>query len=87
MPAERARLRYVLRRCWYEGVSKRQLTRAVGGGAGLSAERGYLLTVLPAAFLRHLCAPLRREPGGVARALVLTLGTLATALGYAAGRR
>lgn len=83
--ADRHRLRYLLRRCWHEGLSKGSMTGRVGTEDGLSAERGYLWAV-PAAAVRHLGALLRGDVWAPARAATLLLGTFVTGLGYLRGR-
>ncbi len=83
--AERHRLGYLLRRCWHEGLSKGSMTSRVGAGDGLSAERGYLLSV-PGACVRHIGAVRHRDLWGPGRAATLMAGTIATGVGYLRGR-
>src|SRR5207302_5312988 len=70
---------YLRRRGWGEGISKAQVSRAVGAEAALSTERDYLRKVIPAALLREVS---QGRPAGV-----LALGAVvsATAAGYLRG--
>jgi GT2 family glycosyltransferase len=83
---QRLRLSYFVRRCYYEGRSKRQVSRLVGGRDGLSAERDYVTRVLPAAVLGGLLSSLRtgRVAGALGAGAVL-IGLAATAFGYLVG--
>lgn len=78
VPVARARMRYFLRRCWAEGLSKASMTTTIGTAAGLSEERRHLalLARRAAADVRHL---------RVARAAATVAGTATTAAGYATG--
>jgi glycosyltransferase involved in cell wall biosynthesis len=83
---ERAQVRYFLRRCYAEGISKAAISRFVGSQAGLSSERSYVAKVLPRGVLRGLGETLRGHGwGGAARAISIVAGLGATALGYAVG--
>jgi hypothetical protein len=83
---ERAQIRYFLRRCYAEGISKAAISRFVGSQAGLSSERSYVAKVLPRGVLRGLGETLRgRGWAGAARALAILAGLGATAIGYAVG--
>jgi beta-glucanase (GH16 family)/GT2 family glycosyltransferase len=74
--AARTGWRYLLRRCWAEGLSKAAISRTVGRHDALSAERAYLTRVLPAAVARQLRA------GALAGALAIAAAVLVTASGY-----
>jgi GT2 family glycosyltransferase len=87
VPADRQRLRYFTSRCYHEGRSKAVLSRLVGTQQGLASERSYATRTLPAGVLRHTAAALRGDVAGLARAAVIVLGLLTTALGYASARR
>ena len=50
----RLRVRYFLQRCYWEGVSKAVVAKAVGAGDALESERAYTTRVLPRAFGRGL---------------------------------
>jgi glucosyl-dolichyl phosphate glucuronosyltransferase len=83
--AERMRPRYLVRRCWYEGRSKRLVSELVGSGDGLASERGHLLRVLPGAVLGGLASTARSgRPAGVLSALAVVVGAGATVAGYLA---
>jgi hypothetical protein len=71
--------RYLLRRCWAEGLSKAAISRMVGRDDALSAERAYLTRVLPAAVARQIRA------GAPAGALAIAAAVLFTASGYLRG--
>jgi len=79
---ERATLGYFLRRSYEEGVGKAGLTRYIGAGEGLSAERRQLARVLPRGFARALRQLLGGDPGGGLRALALLVGVLSTGTGF-----
>jgi glucosyl-dolichyl phosphate glucuronosyltransferase len=85
VPAVRARFSYFLSRCYAEGLSKAMVTRSVGVGDGLSAERSYSSRTLPAGVARGLGAALRGDLGGLGRGGAIAAGLAATAAGYLAG--
>ena len=59
--AMRARFQYLLSRCFAEGLSKAQVTHAVGPAMGLAAERTYTLRTLPRGFARGLADAFLRQ--------------------------
>jgi hypothetical protein len=76
VPADRATLRYFVRRCFGEGVSKRIVARIAGPQQALSSERTYVSRTLP----RAVATALReRRPG---RAGAVVLGLSCTVAGY-----
>jgi glycosyltransferase involved in cell wall biosynthesis len=79
--------RYLVRRCWAEGLSKAAISRTVGREDALSAERAYLTRVLPAAVARQLAAAARGRLGALAGALAVVAAVLFTATGYLWGLR
>ncbi|MHB1553077.1 MAG: glycosyltransferase family 2 protein [Acidimicrobiales bacterium] len=81
----RARLRYFVRRCYGEGLSKAAVTRSVGTTSGLATERAYVAHVLPAAVSLGLKRAARGELAGLARASAIVLGLAATSVGYLRG--
>ncbi|QNG21186.1 glycosyltransferase family 2 protein [Rhodococcus triatomae] len=89
VPAGRGTLRYFLSRCRHEGRSKAVLASMVGPGAGLSAERSYVLRTLSTGILRYLRQFATTRPDGriapVTRIVAMMLGLLVTAAGTAAG--
>ncbi|MCW2681620.1 MAG: glycosyl transferase family 2 [Frankiales bacterium] len=86
VPRDRATLRYFARRCWAEGVSKARVARLAGPAAATSAERSYVLRVLPRAFVQALLCLLTAQPARAAAAPTILLGLTLTLLGYGAGR-
>ena len=83
---DRLRLRYFLRRCFGEGLSKARVARLVGADAGLSTERRYVTSVLPRGVLRELGRGLRGQWPGFLAAVLIVGGFLVTGTAYAAGR-
>lgn len=84
VPAERSRLRYFLRRCHAEGLSKALVVRSVGGD-GLGSERAYVLSVLPSGVVRGLRRALRGDRGGLGRAAMIVAGLAVTTTGFLRG--
>jgi glucosyl-dolichyl phosphate glucuronosyltransferase len=82
---QRAYLGYFIRRCWAEGISKAEVSRRVGRSRALSAERHYVLRVLPKGIWNGLHNSVGGDLWGVARSLAIVLGLAATAAGYGAG--
>jgi glycosyltransferase involved in cell wall biosynthesis len=79
VPAARATVRYLPRRCYFEGISK-ALVRRLGDRRSLDTERTYLRNALPA----RVKASIRRALGGhVAEGLGL-VGALVGSVGAAA---
>jgi len=83
---ERLTLRYVLRRCYAEGLSKARLMTMMPSRAALSAERAYVLRVLPMGVCRGLLDPMRGRLHGLGRATTICAAFSATLAGYAMGR-
>jgi glycosyltransferase involved in cell wall biosynthesis len=81
---ERARLRYFLRRCYSEGLSKAAVARRTGADAALSSERRYAAVTLPRAVAAEFANAIRGDPMGLARAVMITVGLLVTTFGYVA---
>ena len=88
VPAERQRVRYLVRRCYHEGRSKSAVARlsgAAGPGAGadsLRTEADYARKVLPRALVRHAGRGLRGSAADLAAAGVLVAGLAAAVLGF-----
>jgi hypothetical protein len=80
VPRQRARWRYFGARCYAEGLSKAAVSRLVGAGDGLAAERHYVRRVLP----RAVVTGLARTGAGPAAAVLL--GLALTISGYLRGR-
>ncbi|HOG46236.1 MAG TPA: glycosyltransferase [Anaerolineae bacterium] len=86
VPAARARWAYFRARTYGEGLSKAQVTAAVGANDGLSVEWQYVLRTLPRGVARGLAGALRGEgPAGVARAAAIVAGLALTVAGYTVG--
>lgn len=75
---ERTTWSYLLRRSFYEGISKAALSRSLGAGDALASERSYTARVLPAGIARQL---LTLKPQGAA-AIVLSLAAASTGYLY-----
>ncbi|HEV2787153.1 MAG TPA: glycosyltransferase, partial [Solirubrobacteraceae bacterium] len=82
---ERCRRRYVLQRCFYEGISK-ALVRLLADSAALDTERGYLTRALPAATVCALRAVPREGASAAVRAVLVPAAVAAAACGYVLGR-
>ena len=80
--AERASLRYFLRRCHEEGVGKANLSRYIGSTDGLRSERRHLSVVLPRSVARGLRDLVRGDPKGGLRTAAIVLGVLWSATGF-----
>jgi glycosyltransferase involved in cell wall biosynthesis len=81
----RASLRYFVRRCWAEGLSKAEVSRRVGRANALSSERDYVSRVLPRGIWNGVHDSVTGNIWGVARAAVIVLGFVAAAIGYCIG--
>lgn len=86
VPAERGTWSYFFARCRAEGLSKARVARRVGSGAALVEETAYTWRVLPAGALRALADGVRGDVGGFGRAIAITSGLLATAVGFLGAR-
>ncbi len=83
----RAAWRYFLSRCYAEGQSKALVARVAGSGDALATERSYVVAVLPRGVARGLAdAVVRRDIGGLGRAVAITAGLGTTTLGFVLGR-
>jgi len=86
VPGQRSRPRYFGHRCFSEGRSKAQVTRAVGSSDGLASERAYVRSTLPRGIGRELAACMTsRSVGGLGQAAAIASGLLLTAAGYGTG--
>ncbi|MGH3566766.1 MAG: glycosyltransferase family 2 protein [Pseudonocardia sp.] len=85
VPVARSRFRYFRARCYAEGLSKAQVTRSVGVGDGLAAERSYAVTTLRRGVVRGVAQALRGDLSGLSRSAAITAGLLSATAGYAAG--
>lgn len=85
VPAARQSFTYFRTRCYSEGLSKAQVTRLVGVGAGLSSERTYTRITLPAGVLRGISEGFRGRGAGLLRAAAIVIGLGYTTFGYLVG--
>ena len=78
---DRTTLRYFLRRCYHEGLSKAVVTELASANAlqTLSTESTYIREVLPRGVLRGVTS---MTSDGVSRAVVIVLGLVVTTAGY-----
>lgn len=82
---DRTTWKYFLRRCFWEGFSKRQLSTMVGQSDALSTERRFTVAVLPKAFARELVTAARtpgRRLAHLGQSAAMVVGFAATAYGY-----
>jgi hypothetical protein len=86
VPAKRTRFSYFISRCHAEGISKARVTRTVGSGDGLAAERAYTTRTLPLGVIRGLADFCRGHPAGLGRAAAIVSGLSVTAYGYFVAR-
>ncbi|WP_234791999.1 glycosyltransferase family 2 protein [Mycolicibacterium brisbanense] len=77
--SDRATVRYFVRRCYHEGLSKAVVMALVGDDDQLSSERAYVTRVLPRALFREVGSMSR---DGLARAAMICVGLGVTAAGY-----
>lgn len=82
VPRERQTVRYLLRRCYHEGRSKRWVAEHVGAEDALAAERSYLLRQVLGGMPRHAAALLRGDLHGPVRAALLPVGFGLAGVGY-----
>ena len=73
---------YLIRRSFFEGISKAVLSRHLGSGDALASETSYTLRVLPRGIVRELGSIGR---GGAARAAAIVLSLGAAGAGYLRG--
>jgi glycosyltransferase involved in cell wall biosynthesis len=86
VPADRATLRYFLRRCLHEGRGKAALAALNGISASMSAERRYTRHLLPAGIARGLRDAARGDVCGLLRSAAIGVGFLCAAAGFLVGR-
>jgi glucosyl-dolichyl phosphate glucuronosyltransferase len=87
VPAERATWRYLLRRCWAEGLSKAQVTALTGRSSALADERQYAMRTLPRAVAHAVGESAHgMRAGPLSRAAVVVAGLTMTTAGFVAGR-
>ena len=87
VPAHRATVRYLLVRCWSEGLSKAAVARIAGPGQALAAERSYVARTLVGGVVRELAQVRGRgDVHRLARAAAMCAGLGAATGGYLRGR-
>jgi GT2 family glycosyltransferase len=86
VPQARARVSYLVRRCFYEGISK-SVVRRLGDSETLDTERAYVRRALLGRLVACLRGLLRGPSRGAAlgQAVATVAGVSAAALGYAYG--
>jgi glycosyltransferase involved in cell wall biosynthesis len=83
VPANRARIRRFISRCYFEGGSKAVVTRLVGQSDALASEYRYTRQILPRGVARGVWRFLRRgDTDGLLRAAVIVIGLASTTAGY-----
>lgn len=87
VPAARERFSYYCSRCYAEGLSKAMVTRSVGTGDGLAAERRYASKTLPRGVARGVGEALSGDASGLGRAGAIIVGLATVTSGYAVGSR
>ncbi|MFD4439521.1 glycosyltransferase [Nocardia sp. NPDC058519] len=87
VPGTRATWSYFRSRCYSEGLSKARVSVLAGSDQALASEWSYLRSTVPLGVLRNLGAGLRGRLWGFVTAVVMLVGVMATAIGYAAGAR
>jgi GT2 family glycosyltransferase len=83
---DRLTLRYFLRRCWHEGLSKATVVRLTSAAAGLERERRQVAVVIPVSLLGDLRELVTGDAAGLARMITAIGGLATTAAGYITGR-
>jgi GT2 family glycosyltransferase len=84
--ADRVRFRYLLRRCWHEGLSKASVVQMSGASAGLERERRQAAVVIPLSFLRGFGELLRGRGSALPRMATTASGLTMTIAGYLTGQ-
>ncbi len=84
--AERATVRYLMRRCFAEGISKAAVAERIGRGDASSSELQYVRSILPSGIAGGVARWVQGDVDGLKAAGLIVLGTSCTVFGYAAGR-
>lgn len=84
--ADRVRFRYLIRRCWHEGLSKASVVQLAGTSAGLERERRQAAVVIPKSFLRESGELVRGDVSALPRMATTATGLAATIAGYVSGQ-
>jgi hypothetical protein len=87
VPAGRTTLKYFLRRCYAEGLSKAVVSALAGRADGLASERTYVTVTLPRAVRNALLQAVRgpRRGDGLRRAAAVVAGVLTAGVGFVRG--
>ena len=85
VPAQRATVRYFLRRCFDEGQGKAGIAVMDGAAKGTSTERSYTVRVLPIAVGRGLREAVAGDWSGALRSVAIVGGFFLAAVGFAVG--
>ena len=81
--ADRGRVRYFVKRCYFEGGSKAVVAKLVGAGDGLASERSYVRSTLPRGIVRRIHRfARRRDLDELAQAGMIFVGLMSTVAGY-----
>lgn len=84
--ADRVRFRYLIRRCWHEGLSKASVVQLSGASVGLQRERRQAAVVIPRSFLRESGELLRGHVSALPRMATAMSGLAFTIGGYLTGQ-
>lgn len=82
----RSTWRYLVKRCYAEGLSKARLSSLVGSDQSLAPERSYVFRTLVRGVLRNIGNAIRGDLFGLARSVTIVSGFLAAACGFFVGR-
>jgi Glycosyl transferase family 2 len=85
VPAQRATVRYFLRRCFDEGQGKAGIAIMDGAAKGTSTERAYTVRVLPTAVGRGLREAVAGDGSGALRSAAIVGGFGMAAMGFVLG--
>ena len=86
VPQERTRVTYVVRRCFYEGVSKAQMARVSETRHALAPERSYAAALVKAIWVDGREALFELDQTAARRGALTVAGAVAALLGFARGR-
>jgi len=85
VPAQRATIRFFLRRCFAEGQGKAEIAAMDGAAKSTSTERSYTVRVLPSAVGRGLREAMAGDRSGALRSAAIVGGFGMAAVGFALG--
>jgi glucosyl-dolichyl phosphate glucuronosyltransferase len=87
VPAERSTFTFFLRRCYWEGAGKVELSAHLGEDRDLDDERSYLTRTLPLALVRDLVSGQFRRAGAIVAGVMLAAAGGAVSIARAAGAK